>query len=52
LKQRKNKFIASLKESIEEGKEIDEEMSAELAQEWMTIADTDGSGTIDLDEMK
>jgi len=36
---------------LEEG-EVDEETSGKIAEQWMEIADIDGSGTIDLDEFK
>ncbi len=36
---------------MEEG-EVDEETSGKIAEQWMEIADIDGSGTIDLDEFK
>ena len=37
--------------SIEEGT-VSEDTSAEIAKQWMAIADTDGSGTIDVEEFK
>ena len=37
--------------SIKEG-EVSEDSSAEIAKQWMAIADTDGSGTIDIEEFK
>jgi Ca2+-binding EF-hand superfamily protein len=36
---------------LEEGN-VDEETSGKIAEQWMEIADIDGSGTIDLEEFK
>jgi len=40
-----------LNSSIAEG-DVSEDSSAEVAKNWMAIADTDGSGTIDIEEFK
>lgn len=52
LKKKKNALVKSLKEKIEESSEIDAGLSAEIAESWMEIADVDGSGTIDMEELK
>lgn len=36
---------------MEEGN-VDEETSGKIAEQWMEIADIDGSGTIDVEEFK
>jgi len=36
---------------LEEGN-VDEETSGKIAEQWMEIADIDGSGTIDVEEFK
>ena len=44
--------MKTLKDKIEESAEISAELSAEIADSWMEIADVDGNGTIDFDEIK
>jgi len=44
--------VKTLKDKIEESAEISAELSAEIADSWMEIADVDGNGTIDFDEIK
>jgi len=41
-----------LNEQLENGEEIDEEKAQEIADKYIEIADLDGNGTIDLEEMK
>lgn len=52
LKKKKNQLVKSLKEKLEENDEINEEISTEIANSWMEISDVDGSGTIDIEELK
>ena len=40
-----------MKGNLEDG-EITQESAAKIANEWMEIADTDGSGTVDFGEYK
>lgn len=44
--------MKTLKDKIEESAEISAELSVEIADSWMEIADVDGNGTIDFDEIK
>lgn len=41
--------MKKIKKQIDDG-EVDEEGAEKIAEDWMTIADTDGSGSIDIDE--
>ena len=41
-----------MKEKIEESGDVSAELSTEIAESWMEIADVDGSGTIDMEEFK
>ena len=43
--------MKSIKEKLASSEEVDEALSTEIASSWMEIADVDGSGTIDLDEL-
>ena len=47
---KKNKLIAQITGEITEAGEVTEEKSAEVAKQWMEIADVDESGTIDKKE--
>lgn len=52
MKKKKNALVKTMKEKIEESGEVSAEISTEIAESWMEIADVDGSGTIDMDELK
>jgi Ca2+-binding EF-hand superfamily protein len=52
LKKKKNALVKSLKEKLDEAEEISTELSTEIASSWMEITDVDGSGTIDMEELK
>lgn len=52
MKKKKNALVKSLKEKLEGSEEISEVLSMEIAGSWMEIADVDGNGTIDLEELK
>jgi len=45
-------LVKSLKEKLDETEEISAELSTEIANSWMEIADVDESETIDLEELK
>ena len=51
MKKKKNALAKTLKEKLDSS-EISEELAAEIAASWMEIADTDESGTIDIDELR
>ena len=43
-------MIDKIKTKLDSGKELTTDESTNIAREWMSIADIDGSGTIDEDE--
>lgn len=50
MKQKKNKLIKQIKDKIAESEFTTEDCN-ELAEKWISIADVDESGTIDLNEL-
>jgi Ca2+-binding EF-hand superfamily protein len=52
LKKKKNQYVKTLKEKLEETSEINVELSTEIANAWMEITDVNASGTIDMEELK
>ena len=52
MKKKKNALVKTLKEKIDESEDVSAELSTEIAESWMEIADVDGSGTIDMEELK
>lgn len=52
LREKKRKFFLKIKKKLENNEDIDEEQANDYAEQWFSIADTDGNGMIDLDEFK
>ena len=51
MKKKKNALAKNLKDKLDSS-EISEELAAEIAASWMEIADTDESGSVDIDELR
>lgn len=45
-------MIKDITDQVEKGKSFSQEQTDELANQWMSLADTDGNKLIDLDEFK
>ena len=52
MKEKKRKFFQKVKRRLEDDEDIDEEAANEYAEQWFSIADTDGNNLIDFNEFK